>query len=65
MNIELSQKDLLLMDFMLSKEESETHIALRHCRNLDFKDSLKEHIEHVRDLQTRIKDSAQTPCETN
>ena len=30
MNLELSQADLTLMDFLLSKEESETRVAIHH-----------------------------------
>ena len=56
MNLELSQEDLELMDFLLSKEESEIRVAIHHCRNQDFKEYLKQHCEHTCELLTRIRD---------
>jgi hypothetical protein len=59
MNLELSQEDLILMEFLLSKEESETHVAIHHCRNSDFKDHLKHYYEHVGELLARIRNETQ------
>lgn len=55
MNLELSQQDLELIDFLLSKEENETRIAIHHCRNYDFKEYLKRHYELTSILLTRIR----------
>ena len=56
MNLELSQEDLKLLEFLLSKEESEIHVAIHHCRNNDFKEYLKHHFEHIGELLTRIRE---------
>ena len=59
MNVEFSHEDLMLMDFILSKEESEAHTEIHHCRNLDYKEYLKEQYEHTRDLLARIRNALQ------
>ena len=59
MNVELSHEDLMLMELILSKEESEAHVEIHHTRNLDYKEYLKKQQEHVRDLLARIRNALQ------
>jgi hypothetical protein len=42
MNVELSKKDLELIDMLLSKEEGMTHVEIHHCFSHDYKNFLKE-----------------------
>ena len=59
MLLEFSHEDLELMYFLLSKEESETIVEIHHCRNFDFREYLKQHCEHIKDLLARIRNANQ------
>jgi len=59
MNVEFSQEDLELIDFALSKEESEVYEEIRHCRNPNYKEDLKEQYKRTRELLTRIRNPMQ------
>ena len=56
MNLELSHEDLKLLEFLLTKEESELRVAIHHCRNNDFKEYLKHHLAHIGKLLARIRE---------
>jgi predicted metallo-beta-lactamase superfamily hydrolase len=59
MKLEFSHEDLELMYFLLSKEESETIVEIHHCRNFDFREYLKQHYEHIKELLVRIRNANQ------
>jgi hypothetical protein len=60
MNVELSKEDLMLIDMLLSKEESMTRVEIHHCFSHDYKNFLKEREKHIGDLLTRVKDALTT-----
>jgi len=64
MNIDLSKKDLILIDYLLSKEESEIHVAIHHCRNNDFKDYLKHYCDSIVELMSRVRNEIQVNQES-
>jgi hypothetical protein len=57
MNVELSREDLMLIDMLLSKEESMTRVEIHHCFSHDYKNFLKEREKQIGDLLARIRNS--------
>ena len=55
MNIDLSKDDLMLIDMMLSQELSETNIEIHHCRNVGYKEYLRDRLKAIEELQTRLQ----------
>ncbi len=54
MNIELSRKDLRLLDVTLEKELDETKVEIRHADNMDYKNCLKDREKAIVSLQQRV-----------
>jgi hypothetical protein len=55
MNIDFSKDDLMLIDMVLSQEESETIVEIHHCKNMGYKEYLKQRNKETADLLARIK----------
>ena len=55
MNMELTKKDLMFLDMLLSKAEGTTHVEIHHCFDRSYKDFLKEREKHIDDLKARVK----------
>ena len=64
MNLELSQEDLELLEFLLTKEEKEISVEIHHCRNSNFKDYLRHSSEHIGKLLARIRNETQFTQQT-
>ena len=59
MNVEFSHEELALIDLLLSKEASEVYEEIRHCRNPNYKEDLKETYKRTRELLIRIRNPMQ------
>jgi hypothetical protein len=57
MNVELSKKDLIMIDMLLSKAEGTTRVEIHHCFDFSYKDFLKEREKHIADLMARVKNA--------
>jgi hypothetical protein len=54
MNIELSRKDLSLLNMMLNKEVGDTRVEIRHSDNMDYKNCLKDREQQLDALLQRV-----------
>jgi hypothetical protein len=54
MNIELSRKDLSLLNMMLNKEVGDTRVEIRHSDNKDYKSCLKDREQQLDSLLQRV-----------
>jgi hypothetical protein len=42
---------------LLSKEEGETRVEIRHCRDFEYKNFLREREKQIGDILARIKNA--------
>ena len=57
LNLEFSEEDLTLLYVLLSKEEAETKVEIRHSRTHDYKDFLRDRETQVINLLARIRNA--------
>ncbi len=54
MNVELTRKDLSLLNMMLDKELGDTRVEIRHADNQEYKQCLKDREVQIDSLLKRI-----------
>lgn len=55
MKVELSQKELVLLNILLSKEAADLKVEIHHTRNQDYREFLKERERQIINLMDRVK----------
>lgn len=55
MKVELSQKELALLNILLGKEAAELKVEIHHTRNQDYREFLKEREQQIINLMDRVK----------
>ena len=55
MKIDLSDDDLRLIQGLLSQEIDETNIGVHHCRNVAYKEYLKDRLRRMEELRARLE----------
>lgn len=54
MQMELSTRDLRLLNTMLDKELGETRVEIRHADNADYKNCLKDREKEINSLLEKV-----------
>lgn len=61
MKFDLSQKDIQLLNTVLSKEIAEIKVELHHSRNYEYRDLLKEREGQINAILTQFKKGSSRP----
>jgi len=61
MSVEISEKDLSLLNVLLAKEAAELRIEIHHTRNHDYRELLKERERQVNGMLARFKENEPVP----